>query len=221
MLEYIDRKKLIISDLAACKKAFDKIKIPWVLMGGVVLGYARYGDVMPWDTDLDIGIFTDIDYTTWQSVKTALSEQGYKRWNTPKGKCKKNEVNDFCCAQRETPIDLCIFHKRGDFYVCAPKTTYKIKYVEKAVWFDDIQLVDFVGDKYPMPNNVEDFVLAHYGPDWRTNIKKNHAEYFNEKRGDFSNVRGWLNNRKRKDDGQLWWPALLDADEDVGDLNAL
>jgi len=44
-------------------------------------------------------------------------------------------------------------------------------------------LVDFLGDKYPMPNNIEDFVIAHYGMDWKTNIIKDHEKYFTDKRG--------------------------------------
>jgi len=56
----MNKKEGIISDLVACKKAFDKINIPWVIIGGIVLGYARYKDIMEWDTDLDVGIFVEL-----------------------------------------------------------------------------------------------------------------------------------------------------------------
>jgi len=40
--KYVDRRVIITEDLAACKTAFDQAEVPWVIMGGVVLGYARY-----------------------------------------------------------------------------------------------------------------------------------------------------------------------------------
>jgi hypothetical protein len=221
MEDYIDKKDAIISDLMACKKAFDQVQIPWVVMGGIVLGYARYKDIMPWDTDLDIGIFADISYTQWESVKKALSEQGYKKWNTPKSTAKRNEVNDFSCAFRKTHIDLLIFHKSKGFYICAPKTKFNLRYIEKAEWFDEIQFVDFLGDKYPMPNYIEDFVTAQYGPNWKTNVVKDHSKYHKEKRGDPGKPEDWYLNRFRKEDGKLWWPVLLKSNENIEDFDEL
>jgi predicted nucleotidyltransferase len=44
-------KERIIDDLKACKIAFSQAGIPFIIIGGTVLGYARYNDIMEWDTD--------------------------------------------------------------------------------------------------------------------------------------------------------------------------
>lgn len=211
MSEYVDKTNDISSDLAACKRAFDQAGVPWVIMGGITLGYARYKDIMPWDTDLDIGICTEMTSTQWQSVLFALQKQHFR---------KNGEVNDFAHFFRKVVLDLHVFHKDGNFYVCAPKP-YKHRYVERAKWLDEIQTVDFIGDKFPMPNHIEDFVSAHYGPDWKTNIIKNHAEYHKVKRGDPGDPNHWFLNRFRKEDGRFWWPALLMSHENIGDFDEL
>jgi len=200
----MNKKEGIISDLVACKKAFDKINIPWVIIGGIVLGYARYKDIMEWDTDLDVGIFVELSNMQWKSVHKALCDQGFRI---------KPERDDFIYGKRKVKFNLEMFHKKGEFYEMFPKSTPDLKIVEQSKWFDEIQLVDFLGDKYPMPNNIEDFVIAHYGMDWKTNIIKDHEKYFTDKRGGRDQSK-WLSSRAGKN-GDLW-PKILKIDDNMG-----
>lgn len=211
MAEYVNRTKEIASDLLACKQSFEEIKIPWFIMGGITLGYARYKDIMPWDTDLDIGICAEITKDQWQAVLRSLGKHGFR---------KNGEVNDFAHFFRKVVMDLHVFHKDGEFYVCSP-LPYKHRYIERAKWLDEIQLVDFLGDKYPMPNHLEDYVSAHYGHDWKTHIVKDYKAYHDEKRGDPGAPNSWYLNRFRKEDGRFWWPALLMSHENIGDFDEL
>lgn len=206
MVEYIDRKDIISSDLIACKNAFDKTEVPWVIIGGIVLGYARYKDVMPWDTDLDICIFTEITDAQWTSIHTSLYNQGF---------IFGNDRKDFVYANRKTELNIDTYHKDGEFYNSFPKSTPGLKFVEKAEWFETIQMVDFLGDKYPMPNNIEDFVRSHYGSDWKTNIIKDHEQYFIDKRGG-RDQSTWLTCRSSKQ-GDLW-PKILKVHEYMEDV---
>lgn len=195
----------IISDLAACKAAFNQVNIPWVVQGGIVLGYARYKDVMSWDTDLDLGVFVELTVKQRQELLKSLNSYGFKH---------NNKKKDFICGRRKVPLNIFFFHKKGDFYEAFPATTPGFKYIEKAKWHDEPQKVDFLGDKYLMPNYLENWVDAHYGPDWRTNIIKEHSIYLMEKRGKRNDVPGWFLKRRRKD-GHLWWPAILKTNEDI------
>jgi phosphorylcholine metabolism protein LicD len=88
----MNNKLGIVSDLAACKIAFSNVDIPWVIMGGIVLGYARYKDIMDWDTDVDIAIFSEVTDTQWVAVCDSLTKQGYKLSNSPR---KDFTYNDF------------------------------------------------------------------------------------------------------------------------------
>ena len=202
MVEYVDRTKEISSDLKACKTAFDEVNIPWVIIDGIVLGYARYKDIMPWDTDLDVGIFSEITNEQWGFLLLSLQKHGFK---------KVVEVNDFAAFSRETILDLHVFHKEGDFYVCYPKP-HKHRYIERAKWFNEPQIVDFIGDRYPMPNHVEDFVSAHYGSDWKTNIVKNHDEYLVDARGSLDHL-AWINGNSRCNKNGDLWPKILTIEE--------
>lgn len=211
MSEYIDRKNDIISDLKACKTVFSEANISWAINGGVVLGYARYKDVMPWDTDIDIGIFGDITIDQWETLLELLKTHGFK---------KNGEINDFAHFFRNVVLDLHVFHKENSFYVCRPEP-YKHRYLEKAKWFDEIQLVDFLDDRYPMPNFIEDFLDAHYGYSWKTNVIKNHAEYHDMKRGNPNDPGSWYLKRVRSEDGLFWWPVILMSGEEVNDFDEL
>lgn len=210
--EFIVTPEMIASDLAACKNAFDKTGIPWVIMAGVVLGYARYKAIMEWDTDLDVGVFVEITGEQWAKLFKALRGNGFRI---------TNRKMDYIHCRRESSFEIWFYHKNGDYYEAFPKSTPGFKFIEKAKWFDNPQIVDFLESKYPMPNHLEDFLDAHYGKNWKTNIIKDHNQYFKEKRGNPENINTWLLNRRRKEDGNLWWPALLKIDENMGDFNGV
>ena len=52
-------RKLQLTELNILKKAvavFDEMKIPYVALGGTLLGAVRHGGFIPWDDDIDLGI---------------------------------------------------------------------------------------------------------------------------------------------------------------------
>ena len=63
-----------------------------------------------------------------------------------------------------------------------------------------------------MPGNIEAFVADHYGFDWKTNIIKDHVQYFNDKRGS-RNQKDWVTSRASKH-GDLW-PKALRIDDNL------
>ena len=128
----IDMKKAIVSDLVACKKAFAEADVLWSITDGVVLGYARYKDIMSWDTDLDIGVFVELDDAMWQRLHKSLVDNGFKL-----------SVNrsDFMYCNRTGAFGVGFFHKNGEYYECFPETTPGIKFLEKAFWHDEPQMV--------------------------------------------------------------------------------
>jgi len=195
--------KMIGEDLLACKKAFDSVRIPWVITDGIVLGYARYKKVMEWDTDLDLAVFVEINNKQWKALYNSLLKEGFR--------IKENKSkSDFIFGKRLTPLNLWFFHKKENYYEAFPKSTPGLKFVEKAIWYDKPQMVDFLGSKYPMPNNINDYLDNHYGKDWKTNIIKNHDEWFLNKRGGDGKKESqklWTGGRSGND-GDLW-PKIL------------
>jgi len=198
--------KTLASDLAACKAAFDKAGVPWVIMGGIVLGYARYEEIMAWDTDLDVGVFVEVSKKQWQSLYSALYTGGFRI---------RNSKTDFICGRRLTSFNLWMFHKKGNFYEAFPRKVPGFKLVEKAIWYDAPKMVTFLGSEYPMPNHMKDYLICQYGKDWRTNIVKDHEAYFVDKRGGRGTAH-WTTSRASKH-GDLW-PKTLKADDTMEDV---
>jgi len=205
MTKYIDKRDIITSDLVACKKAFDQASIPWVIMGGIVLGYARYKEIMEWDTDLDVGVFVELNTYEWQSLYNALNINGFKF---------AKEKTDFIYCNRKAEFNMWMFHKNGDYYEAFPKSTPGIKFVEKAIWYDEPQIVDFLGSRYPMPNNMDDYLVCQYGTDWKTNVVKDHEQYYIDKRGT-RDISSWPAGRATKK-GDMW-PKTLKINDNMGD----
>jgi phosphorylcholine metabolism protein LicD len=201
MVGYVNRKNEITSDLIACKTAFDQAGVPWIIIGGVVLGYARYKDIMDWDTDLDLAVPVELSNEKWQLLWRSLNEQGFRILNIK---------TDFILSHRKAEFNMWCFHKNGDYYEAFPKSTPGIKFVEKAIWYDYPQLVDFIGSKYPMPNNLDDYLVCQYGKDWKTNVVTDHEQYYLDKRGT-RDVGAWPAGKATKD-GPLWPKTLKIGD---------
>jgi len=209
MGKVVKNAKIIASDLLACKKAFDNVGIPWVITDGIVLGYARYKKIMEWDTDLDLAVCVDINNNQWKGLYNSLSKEGFKI---------NKKKTDFIYGRRLIKFNLWFFHKRGDYYEAFPKTTPGMKFVEKAIWYDKPVIVDFLGSKYPIPNNINDYLDYHYGKDWKTNIIKDHQVWFKKKRGGDGAKKSqplWLKGRSGKS-GDLW-PKIIKIDENMED----
>jgi len=202
-MDYPDRRKAITEDLILCKKAFDGAGVPWCIMGGIVLGYARYGEIMAWDTDIDLGVFVELADSDWRRLCVALHENGF---------IITTNKTDFIVCNRRAELNMWMFHKAGNYYEAFPRSTPGIKFVEKAIWYDEPNLVDFLGSKYPMPNNLDDYLVCQYGEDWKDNVVKDHEAYYIEKRGT-RDVSQWPAGRATKTGDR--WPKTLKIDDSM------
>ena len=193
-------KKNIIADLVACKAAFAAVRIPWVLVDGLVLGYLRHRDVTPGDTDLDFAVCKELSPSEWQLLFSSLRGFGFRF---------KNLQTDFVYGGRTVKFNFWMYHKKGSFYEVFPKSTPGVKFVEKAKWYDKIQLVNFLGDFYPVPTHIEDYVACRYGADWKE-VSYTHHDWRKEKYGTYGagfERDVWLKSRCGPK-GDLW-PRIM------------
>jgi len=194
----------IHSDLIAVKKAFDEVRIPWVLIDGLVLGYARKKAIIPWDTDIDLAICAPITEYKRRALYEALKKSGFNIGQ---------QTGDFWYADRHSQLNIWIYHKVGDYYEAYAKSAPDVKFVEKAEWYDDLQEVDFLGAKYLMPKDLEDYLACRYGTDWKVE-KPGHDKWRLEKFGTSSNryrPEEWLASRCGPD-GDLW-PKIMKTED--------
>lgn len=199
-------KEAIILDLAACKKAFEEARIPWVIIDGIVLGYVRHNDVIPWDTDIDLGIPHEVSKAEWERFHIAFTRVGFG---------VRNMRQDFIYGRRKVKLNAWIMHRKGDYFESFPHSTPGVKFVEKAEWYEEIQFVDFLGSTYPMPANLEEYIVCRYGKDWKE-AKYTHDQWRLEKFGTKSSgflPKVWLNSRCGPK-GDLW-PKIMKVGDDL------
>ena len=197
---------LIASDLEACKGAFDIAKVPWVIIDGIVLGYVRHGGIIPWDTDLDIGVFRELTDQEWGRLYKAMRSAGFGIANLKQ---------DFVYGKRRVKLNMWMYHRKGSFYEAFPRTTPGVKFVEKAEWYDAARMVPFLGKKYPMPGNLKDYLSHRYGKDYME-ARYTHDQWrlikFGTKSGRFE-PDAWLNSRCGPK-GDLW-PKIIRKEDSL------
>jgi hypothetical protein len=204
----INNTEALIDDLRACKKAFDAVGVPWSITDGIVLGYARYKNVMAWDDDVDTGVFVELSDKEWRDVFESLRRHGFNV--NCHGLQHGKKRDDFIYGHRKTGFGVGFFHKIDGYYEARPESTPGVKFLEKASWHDDHLILDFLGDVFPFPNNIDDYLSCRYGTDYMTNIIKNPGEFFEDRRGGNS-PESWKHGPSGKNG--VMWPKILDVDD--------
>lgn len=133
-------------DLIDIKKVLDKLKIPFFLNYGTLLGAVRDKDFIDGDEDVDIGIFGN---EKREEILEALYKKGfYKR----EGKDDSN-----ICVNRNVLIDIHLFKERKNDYVDGLSHLFIPKK------FDKLKRIKFKGVYFLAPNPTEEYLEFCYG----------------------------------------------------------
>jgi len=202
------------NDLQSFNNSFNEAGIPWVLIDGFVLGYARNKKIIPWDTDIDLAVCREIP----QDKKEQLLYDIFPKHGLKVVASKKRW--DFIYGTGQTSFNLWFYHKEGDYYVAYPPTTPKVKFIEKAESYDNIQRLEFEGGLYPMPGDIDGYISDRYGVNWK-NETWEHDGWYMEKRGvnRFTELSiseqqdKWVKSRCGKD-GDLW-PKIIYREDNI------
>ena len=150
--------------LREAKQILDDLGIVFHLMSGTLLGAIRDNALIPWDDDMDIGSVIGLDGLSEDSI-----EQTAER---------------VAAAFRDNGFFAVV--ERDDHYLCVG--TYKSSTmlswscfwtVEDSIFqypgvripvslYTDMKEIDFVGEKFLVPNPPEEFLRLKYGPNWMT-----------------------------------------------------
>ena len=66
-----------LADLLEVKAVFDSFGVPLFLTYGALLGIYRDGDFIPYDDDIDLSVFTKLDYKTRKDIGWRLFDLGF------------------------------------------------------------------------------------------------------------------------------------------------
>ena len=146
--------------LREVKGVFDELGVTFWLRSGTLLGIVRAGSFIDWDDEMDtasvLGMHGVNDETA-ERLAEAFRARGFtvRRQSGPR-------------------YDAVAFVKDGirtdwTCYRLVNGRAYEFPGIEIPLHvFDDLREIEFVGERFLIPNPPEDYLQAKYGPDWRT-----------------------------------------------------
>ena len=158
----------------------DKHKIPYVLEAGTLLGVIREGRLLPWDTDLDITVLHKHASKIYR-IKWHLFLKGYRmrvrKFKYDVGPFKKGDIRiikiqttRFGFFKDQSLMDIFVKYKIGNECFWALKgERYMIK-KSPSEYYESTTQIDFLGNRFSIPLQAEEYLAYHYGNDWRTPV---------------------------------------------------
>lgn len=147
----------------------NKASVSYWLEGGSLLGAARYGDVIPWDYDVDIGIYQhEISKCSYlveaekhsNTGKSFVDNQGFTWEKATEGEFFRIQYSQY----NHLHVDIFPFFEKDG--VMTKKTWFETHRQDRefpAHYLKPLETIDFIGIKASAPNNVRDFLEFKFG----------------------------------------------------------
>ncbi len=172
----IDRK-VAEDNLMAMKKALDEMGVFFWLTCGTLLGAVRDDDFIGHDSDVDLGI-NIVDWTP--EILKVAEKYGFKLY---KEFGTKETGLEYSFFRNGMKLDLFFFTAEvgnsEQTYWMAVRGGKGMKEVKRYVFplIYDFKTIEFKGHEFNVPENLEEYLEAQYGKDWRKPITT--WDYFN------------------------------------------
>ena len=146
--------------LREAKEILDEHAVAFFLRQGTCLGAVRDNAFIPWDDDLDIGSIEGLhgfDERVIEPVADSFRARGFHvKRSSFDGETWLGLMKD------KIRIDWVCFRVRKQHIVHFPGALISVRLVT------DLKEIDFLGEKFLVPNPPEEYLRYKYGPNWRT-----------------------------------------------------
>ena len=149
-------------DLVAAEKALkeaktilDQLGIVFLLSSGTCLGPVRGNAFIPWDDDIDLIAVIGINGLTWKSVGTAIAtfrENGYFVYES-----NGTNSRSFSMMKDYVRTGWDCYHINDESVWVYPRTQIPAKL------FTEPKEIEFVNEKFLVPNPPEEYLRRNYG----------------------------------------------------------
>ncbi|XP_031841357.1 ribitol 5-phosphate transferase FKRP [Nomia melanderi] len=143
--------------------AFDKLEevgIRFWLEGGSLLGAMKYGDILPWDHEVQIGVNRDdIERSPWlikAMIKPTVDNDGFVWEKAAEGdffKVQYSKINHL-------NVNILPFYARNGSMIKAAWFLNQRNFPEQ--FLHPMSSIEFAGRQVPCPNNIRDFLELKY-----------------------------------------------------------
>jgi len=144
--------------LKEAKQILDLLGLVFFLRHGTCLGAVRDNAFIEWDDDLDIGSVIGLHGLTEELVRSAadvFEEHGFEV------RIKENELNLSVDLKKSgTQMDWSCYRIINDSIYQWPVVRIPIGL------HTDLKEIDFLGEKFFVPNPPEEYLRLKYGPEW-------------------------------------------------------
>ena len=144
--------------LKEAKEIMGQLGIPFFLRQGTCLGAVRDQAFIPWDDDIDLGCVIGLNGLTEDMIAPVLDafrEHGY---------FVSSESNDRWIAagmmKSSLRMDLTFFRIIDDSIFHFPGIRIPVRLLTQ------LKEIDFIGEKFLVPNPPEEYLRLKYGDDW-------------------------------------------------------
>jgi len=144
--------------LKEIKQILDEMGIMFFLHSGVCLGAIRDSRIMPWDDDLDLGVVIGLNGFTEELIGTIVST--FRENGFISGVRVQDSHISIPLLKSSVRTDLQCHHIINGNILHYPGIVIPL------TLFTDLKEIDFLGDKYLVPNPPEEYLRLKYGGDW-------------------------------------------------------
>jgi phosphorylcholine metabolism protein LicD len=149
--------------LLEAKEVFDKLGLRFFLIYGTALGAVRDKGFIETDEDIDLGCFHEELIPKIEELRDEFIKRGFKVYgfSYPYGYTRALNI-----YKHNILIDIRNFEytPSGRFLQRINSDRYDIANVFS---FNDVEDIDFLGDKFLVPKDVKNYLTENYG-DWET-----------------------------------------------------
>jgi len=154
--------------LLEVKSVLDKAEIPFWIDFGTLLGFYRQGDFLETDPDIDLGIKRKYQDKVIE-IAPELSKIGKVITRVDIGNGRY--LAGYKIYRDDLWIDIAFFWECEGKYIL-PISQWEKVMVFKKEYYDNLTDLEIKGVKFKMPEKIEEYLILHYGEDWRRPFKK-------------------------------------------------